>query len=184
MTASPSDQGGWSRRQILAGAGAVLASPLTDAWASPTALVAPIDWSTLHLLDDKSDGPAHWAGLPVVVVFWATWCPFCKRHNVGVEKLYQHSRGQAFRVLGVTDETDRDKIENYVLANQIHFPIAMAPTAFRKQFTTRRVVPLTCLLGADHRLLQAVPGEMAQDDVMSLIQGVGAAKPRIESVSL
>jgi hypothetical protein len=39
-------------------------------------------------------------------------------------------------------------------------------------------------VGADGRLLQTMAGEMQQDDVMSLAATVGAAKPRIEAVSL
>ncbi|WP_210543139.1 TlpA disulfide reductase family protein [Rhodoferax sp. PAMC 29310] len=175
---------GWSRRQVLAGAAITLATPLKDAMAAPAMLPAPIDWSALRLLDEHGDGPARWVGLPVVVVFWATWCPFCKRHNAHIEKLYQFSRGKAFRVLGVSSENDREKIRNHVLANQIHFPIAMAQPGFRAQFTSRNVIPLTCLVGADGRLMQTMAGEMQEDDVMSLAVTLGAAKPRIEAVSL
>ena len=182
MTLSVLTSPQWSRRQVLAAATATLALPLADAWALPGAATAPIDWSAMRLLDDKGDGPAHWSGLPVVVVFWATWCPYCKRHNAHVEKLYQYSQGQGLRVLGVTDETDRDKIANSVLAQQIHFPIGMAPTAFRAQFTSRRVVPLTCVVGADGRVLQSLPGEMALEDVMSLATVAGVANPRIKAV--
>jgi thiol-disulfide isomerase/thioredoxin len=177
-------QGGWSRRQVLAGAAATLALPLNGAQASATTLATPIDWSALRLLNEHGDGPAKWSGLPVVVVFWATWCPFCKRHNAHVEKLYQYSKGKAFRVLGVTSENDQEKINHHVLANKIHFPVAMALTGFRAQFTNRSVIPLTCLVGADGRLMQAMAGEMPEDDVMSLAVTVGAAKPRIEAVSL
>ena len=145
---------------------------------------AAINWSTLQLLGDSTDGPAAWAGLPVVVVFWATWCPYCKRHNAHVEKLYQYSLGKSFRVLGVSDEPDAQKISRYMLTNQFHFPVAMGTASFRTQFTTRSVVPLTCLVGTDGHLLQVTAGEMQQDDVMSLAVAVGVAKPRIEPVSI
>lgn len=168
----------WSRRQVLAAATATWAWSSIAAGAVPAASPAPIDWSGLRLLDDPGDGPAHWAGLPVVVVFWATWCPYCKRHNARIEQLYQHSRSQGLRVLGVTDETDLDKIAASVQTQQIHFPIAMAPTAFRAQFTSRRVLPLTCVVSAQGRLLQAIPGEMALEDVMSLA-ALAVAKPKI-----
>ena len=178
MTGSVLIAAPWSRRQVLAAATATLALSSIAAWAVPAASTAPIDWSGLRLLDDQGDGPAHWANLPVVVVFWATWCPYCKRHNAHVEKLYQYSQRQGFRVLGVTDETDREKIAHSVLVQQIHFPIALAASAFRTQFTSRRVLPLTCVVSAAGRLLQAIPGEMAFEDVMSLAT-LAVAKPKI-----
>ena len=81
-------------------------------------------------------------------------------------------------MLGVTDETDREKIANSVLVQQIHFPIAVAVPAFRTQFTSRRVLPLTCVVSAEGRLLQAIPGEMTLEDVMSLA-ALAVAKPKI-----
>lgn len=188
MTALTLPMRGWSRRRVLAGAGASLVVPL-GATLAPTVSAsasAPtaVHWSSLQLLGENTDGPAAWAGLPVVVVLWATWCPYCKRHNAHVEKLYQYSLGKSFRVLGVSEESDAGKIGRYMLTNQLHFPVAMGTASFRTQFTTRSVIPLTCLVGADGRLLQVIAGEMQQDDVMSLAVAVGAAKPRIETVSL
>lgn len=182
MTPPPLPLDAWSRRQLLAGAAVALALPVTTSLAATPAPALPIDWKPLQMLDDLGGGAAHWVGLPVLVVFWATWCPFCKRHNAHVEKLYQRSQGQPFRIVGVTDETDKDKIKRYVFANQFHFPVAMAPAAFRTQFTQRRVIPLTCLVGPDGHVMQVFAGEMAEDDVMSLGTTLMAAKPRIESV--
>ena len=54
----------------------------------------------------------------------------------------------------------------------------MAATAFRAQFTSRRVLPLTCVVSAEGRLLQAIPGEMTLEDVMSLA-ALAVAKPKI-----
>jgi thiol-disulfide isomerase/thioredoxin len=179
---------GWSRRQVLAGASAALMAPLGAALAATASASAsaspPVNWSSLHLLGEGTDGPAAWAGLPVVVVFWATWCPYCKRHNAHMEKLYQYSLGKSFRVLGVSADTDAEKISRYLFANQFHFPVAMGTASFRAQFTARSVIPLTCLVDADGRLMQSMAGEMQDDDVMSLAIAVGSAKPRIEPVSL
>jgi thiol-disulfide isomerase/thioredoxin len=186
MTVQTIPMRGWSRRRVLAGAGASLLAPLGALLVPTVSASAPaaINWSTLQLLGDSTDGPAAWAGLPVVVVFWATWCPYCKRHNAHVEKLYQYSVGRSFRVLGVSDESDAQKIGRYMHTNQFHFPVAMGTASFRTQFTTRSVIPLTCLVDGDGRLLQVIAGEMQQDDVMSLAVALGAAKPRIEPVSL
>ncbi len=106
--------------------------------------------------------------MPAIVVFWETWCPFCKRHNGHMEKLHQATRGKKLRILGATTETDEAKVQAYVQSNQLHFPVALVDRDFRSQFTTRRVIPLTCLVSASSQLMQVIPGEMAYDDVLSL----------------
>jgi thiol-disulfide isomerase/thioredoxin len=120
------------------------------------------------MLDDSTLKAQEWQGVPVVVVFWATWCPYCKRHNAHIEALHQASAGTTLRVLGVSTETDPSKVLGYMQSNQFHFPVALADSRFRAQFSDRRVIPLTCLVSARGRLMQAVPGEWTRDDVMAL----------------
>ena len=157
-----------SRRHVLAGtAAALLWGPeVGHASAGPSA--PTIRWPTLRLLDGTSLTPLALNTMPVMLVFWETWCPYCKRHNVHIERLYQATRGMQIRVLGATTETNADKLASYLRANQLHFPVAHIERGFRDQFSQRRVIPLTCLVAENGRLLQAIPGEMGYEDLYSL----------------
>jgi hypothetical protein len=75
---------------------------------------------------------------------------------------------QSLRVLGVALDTDEAAVRRYMASNDFSFPVALDGGVLRKRFTQRRVIPMTCLLDAQGRLVQAIPGEMAQDDVMEL----------------
>ena len=157
-----------SRRHVLAGtAAALLWGPeVGHASAGPSA--PTIRWPALRLLDGTSLTPLALNTMPVMLVFWETWCPYCKRHNVHIERLYQATRGMHIRVLGVTTETNADKLASYLRTNQLHFPVAHTERGFRDQFSQRRVIPLTCLVAENGRLLQAIPGEMGYEDLYSL----------------
>ena len=157
-----------SRRHVLAGtAAALLWGPeVGHASAGPSA--PTIRWPALRLLDGTSLTPLALNTMPVMLVFWETWCPYCKRHNVHIERLYQATRGMQIRVLGATTETNADKLASYLRANQLHFPVAHIERGFRDQFSQRRVIPLTCLVAENGRLLQAIPGEMGYEDLYSL----------------
>lgn len=151
------------RRLLLAGA----AAP----WA-PWAAAQPagvVDWPAITLLDGGTLSPGSWRQQPAVVVFWATWCAYCKRHNQHVEALYRATRGQApLRVLGVAMDTDAEAVRRVVAQNGYSFPVALDNGQLRQRLTTRRMIPMTCLLDRQGRLLQAIPGEMAADDVLGL----------------
>ena len=157
-----------SRRHVLAGtAAALLWGPeVGHASAGPSA--PTIRWPALRLLDGTSLTPLALNTMPVMLVFWETWCPYCKRHNVHIERLYQATLGMHIRVLGATTETNADKLASYLRANQLHFPVAHIERGFRDQFSQRRVIPLTCLVAENGRLLQAIPGEMGYQDLYSL----------------
>jgi thiol-disulfide isomerase/thioredoxin len=153
------------RRLLLAGAGAPIAQ-----WAGAQATEAApaMDWPLIHLLDGSTLSPASWQGQAAVVVFWATYCPYCRRHNARVDKLYRATQGQALRVLGVALDSDADAVRRYMAGNGYQFPVTLDDGLLRKRFTARRVIPMTCVLDRQGRLLQAIPGEMAEDDVLGL----------------
>jgi len=127
-----------------------------------------ITWPDIQLLDGGILSPASWHGQPAVVVFWATYCPFCKRHNAHVDKLHRASRSQSLRVLGVAIDGDADSVRRYMATNGYAFPVALDNGDLRRRLSLRRVIPMTCVIDRQSRLLQAIPGEMFEDDVLGL----------------
>jgi len=154
------------RRQLLLASAAAPIARLAGAQA--TEAVPAIAWPVVHLLDGSTLSPASWQGQAAVIVFWATDCPYCKRHNARVDKLHKATQGQALRVLGVALDGDADAVRRYMAGNSYQFPVALDDGTLRQRFTARRVIPMTCVLDRQSRLLQAIPGEMAEDDVLGL----------------
>jgi peroxiredoxin len=153
------------RQLLLAGA----AAPVARVAGAQVATASPvIEWPAIRLLDGSTLGPASWQGQAAVIVFWATYCPYCKRHNAHIDKLYRAMQGQALRVMGVALDSDADAVRRYMLGNGYQFPVSLDDGTLRRQFTARRVIPMTCVVDRQGRLLQAIPGEMAEDDVLGL----------------
>ena len=86
-----------------------------------------------------------------------------------VAVLAEEAPGVSLRVLPLTTRDPRKLLDEGQADLAIgHFPVALADSSFRAQFSDRRVIPLTCMVSAKGRLVQAVPGEWALDDVMAL----------------
>ena len=130
----------------------------------------PIEWPVIELLDGTTLAPAAWPGMAAVVVFWATHCPFCKRHNAHVEKLYRATKGQPVRILTLAEDGNADLVRQHMRSHGYGFPVALSDGVLRRRMTTRRIIPMTCVVDRDGRLRQAIPGEMSEDDVMGLAQ--------------
>ncbi len=146
------------RRTVLA-----LALLPAAAHADPASVV---DWPPLPWLGAAGVGPHGLQGVPAVVVFWASWCAFCKRHNVHVDRLFRASDPQRLRVLGVVDAADAAAARQTLAAQRLAFPVAVDDGRLRRQFSSRRVLPLTSSIGADGRRGLVIPGEMTEDDVL------------------
>jgi len=157
------------RDWLVAGAGVALSTVVRS---EPADIGSVVRWPVIRLLDGGVLEPASWRGQPAMVVIWATWCPFCKRHNAHVDKLVGSAQGQGLRVLGIAMDTDESLVRQYMASNKYRFPVALDGGVLRRQLTAQRVIPMTCLIDRQGRLLQTIPGEMFEEDVMELAQAL------------
>ena len=165
-----------SRRQVvMAAAGCMATMAGVPASAGSPAKGDAIDFPSLLLIDGSRLEPTDWKGHAGVIVFWSTDCPYCKRHNARLEKLYRsiRARGSDLQVLGIATDDDAKLVRNHLAANDWNFPVALAPPGLRSKFTDRRLVPMTILIDRQGRLQLAIPGEMTEEDLLSIGQKLG-----------
>lgn len=158
------------RRHLLqAAAGMPLAGLSLHAGADlrPAAPGERVHWPADLTLLDGSPWAAR-PGVATVVVFWSTTCPFCKRHNVHVEKLHRSIAGSRVAVLGVARDRDPAVVQRHLAATGLSFPVTMAYKPLAAALSTRNVIPLTITVDRDGRLRQVIPGEMFEEDVLEL----------------
>ena len=167
----------WTRRRWLGGVAAGGFAVGVAAQEPPASTPAPtdvartpgrVDLPRLNLIDGSSVAPGDWAGAPAIVVFWATWCAFCKRHNAHIDQLFRSLGGSGPRVLGVAMDGDAAAVRRYMRVNGYRFPVVLDEGRLRQRFTARRVVPMTCLVDRLGQVKQCIPGEMSESDVLGL----------------
>jgi peroxiredoxin len=81
---------------------------------------------TLSDLRGKSWNLRDLRGKVVLVNFWATWCPPCRKEMPDLEALYNQFKGQGFIILAISDE-DVSKVKPFVAEKNITYPILLDP---------------------------------------------------------
>lgn len=107
-------------------------------------------------------------GQALVLVYFATDCGYCRRHNRHMQLLSDATRGQPLRVLGVATDRDAAVVRRYLAEQGHRFPVTLDDGGLRAGLTSRRVIPYTVVLDRQGRLREQIPGEMSQADVMDL----------------
>src|SRR5258707_10468601 len=75
-----------------------------------------MDGSTLSLGDLR--------GQPAVLVFWASWCPFCREEAPHVNKLAAEFESRGVHVFGVDVHDSQARTEWGIKDFGIHYPVA------------------------------------------------------------
>ena len=65
-------------------------------------------------------------GKVVVVNFWATWCPPCRKEMPDLETLYQQFKDQGLVILAISDE-DAGKVRPFIAKEKVTYPILLDP---------------------------------------------------------
>lgn len=106
---------------------------------------------------------------PVIVDFWASWCPNCRRDMPKVNQWYQQYRDRV-EVIGVNLQENPKTVAQFVESNNIIFPIALDPAGvasaqFGIQFTNTHF-----LFSKSGELVRVIPGDITEADIASLIE--------------
>jgi peroxiredoxin len=81
---------------------------------------------TLTDLHGKTWSLADLRGKVVLLNFWATWCPPCRKEMPDLDALFHQFKKQGLVVLAISDEEEA-KVKPFVAARQFKFPILLDP---------------------------------------------------------
>jgi peroxiredoxin len=80
--------------------------------------LADLQGKTWHLQDLR--------GKVVLVNFWATWCPPCRKEMPDLQSLYDKFKDQGFVVLAISDE-EAAKVAPFISDRKISYPVMLDP---------------------------------------------------------
>ena len=82
-------------------------------------------------------------GKVVVVNFWATWCPPCRKEMPVLDTFYRKHHPQGIEVVGVSIDRPRDAAEVHSVMQSFSYPAAMLNDAKVNEFGTPDALPET-----------------------------------------
>lgn len=168
------------RTLITAGVAVVAAGIGAAAYLSQRRVAAPDAASAeLWTLDFETPGPNRLAmaslrGQPLVLNFWATWCPPCVREMPALDRFYRDHRTQGWQVLGLAADNS-EAVRKFLAETPVSFPIALA--GFAGIELSRRLgngnggLPFTVLYGRDGQVLQRHIGETRYEQLAAWAKG-------------
>lgn len=113
---------------------------------------------------------ASFRGRPLLVNFWATWCPPCVEEMPLLDAFYRQHAGKGWQVVGLAVDQP-SAVRKFLAATPVSFPIGLAGlegTDLSKQLgNLSGGLPFTVVVGADGTVRQRRMGRVSEADLQA-----------------
>jgi len=164
------------RRRLWLGAGVAAAAAVAGAgvawWRlAPGAALPGVEEALWQRSFSTPDGAplafAEWRGQPLIVNFWATWCPPCVRELPLLSEFAGRKAAHGIQVVGLAVDKE-PAVQKFLQRQPLAFPVGMAADGSqltRELGNINGGLPFTVFLGSDGKLRQRKIGELSAQDL-------------------
>lgn len=125
---------------------------------------------TLSLFDDGSFRLDDHSGQVVVVNFWASWCPPCRREAPTLEATYQHYRSRGVVFVGVDIQDQASDAQSFLKEFQISYPNGPDRSGKITGDYGITSLPTTLVIDRQGRIHHHWAGEIQENQLTSFIE--------------
>ena len=172
--------GGVAALAALAGAGVAWQKfqphsvlPAPDAAGGALGTTDPFWGLNFDTPDGKNLALNTFRGKPLLVNFWATWCPPCVEELPLLDSFYRDQQAKGWQVLGIAVDQP-SAVSKWLQAKPLSFPVAMAGlngTDLSKTLgNLAGSLPFTVVFGASGELLHRKTGKVSPQDLAAWAQ--------------
>lgn len=120
-------------------------------------------------LPDAQGAPHHlseWAGRPLLVNFWATWCEPCQREIPLLKTLRREYAANGLEIVGIAIDS-ADSVSKYAADHAMGYPVLIGERGGLEAaaaFGMDTVLPFTVFADAQGRIVALKIGELHRDE--------------------
>ncbi len=118
---------------------------------------------------------SDFAGKPVVINFWATWCGYCVKEMPAFEKAYKEYGDEVvFMMINVTDgyQETKEKAEEFIDEKGYEFPVYYDLDLSAAGIYGASSLPATAFINAEGELVHGQLGMMSEESLYGFIEKI------------
>lgn len=127
-------------------------------------------------LDGKKHSLGDLKGKVVLIDFWASWCPPCRRELPHVQKIHEELGPKGLVVLGVNAEKDEAKLKKFLEEQKVTFPVLRDTDRKASKAYSVTAIPRVLIIGRDGTVAADFTGMKSEEVLREALANAGIAK--------
>jgi thiol-disulfide isomerase/thioredoxin len=115
---------------------------------------------------------SEWRGKVLVINFWATWCPPCRKEIPDFVALQEQDADKGVQFIGIALE-DQEPVAEYLATTKINYPMLLGGdngiTLAHQLGNIIDAVPYTLIVNPQGQIIHRHPGELSKDQLVKII---------------
>ncbi len=115
-------------------------------------------------------------GQPLIVNFWATWCPPCRAEMPAMQRAWEQLQPEGIGVIAINVGEDAEAVKAFLEQVPVSFPLPLDTDSKVTQSWPLRGLPTTFVMAPDGRLVYKATGEREWDEpaLLDLVRALKA----------
>jgi peroxiredoxin len=125
---------------------------------------------TLNDLNGQEVTLSDFRGQPVLINFWATWCPPCRIEKPFLEKAYEKHKGEGFVILGVNMRESEETVRAFVNESGTTFPVLLDGSGFVIRLYKVYAAPTSFFVDKEGIIIDKHMGPLSQKGIEARLE--------------
>jgi len=108
---------------------------------------------------------SDYKGKVVLLNFWATWCPPCRKEIPELIKLQRKHRKAGLQIIGITYPPETlSLVRNFAKRSKTNYPLVLGSNSTKLMFTSSEVLPITIVIDRDGNVREVIEGILLPEE--------------------
>jgi len=108
----------------------------------------------------------------VLVNFWATWCPPCRKEMPDLDALYNEFRARGLVILAISDE-DTAKVQPFIAEHKYTYPILLDPGDKVNKLMAVEGIPKSFVYDREGKLVAQAMDMRTRNQLLQMLSQAG-----------
>jgi len=124
----------------------------------------------LQSIDGKTVKLSDYRGQTVIVNFWASWCPPCRKELPDFAAFHRENKDKGVAVIGIAVDENVPAIKKLVAESGVGYPVVLGDRKVQADYGGIRAVPTTIVIDKAGTIVKKHLGMMGKTDLEAAVK--------------